>query len=61
MAYSATMKQAIGAVRAQLASAGFGMADSRFAHHGVHRADPHAPLLLVACSGGRDSVALSAV
>lgn len=61
MAYSATMKQAIGAVRAQLASAGFGMADSRFAHHGVHRVDPHAPLLLVACSGGRDSLALAAV
>ena len=61
MAYSAAMKQAIGAVREQLAGAGFGLADSRFAHHGVHSVDPHAPLVLVACSGGRDSLALAAV
>lgn len=61
MAYSAAMKQAIGAVREQLADAGFGLADSRFAHHGVHSVDPHAPLVLVACSGGRDSLALAAV
>ncbi|MGO4922736.1 tRNA lysidine(34) synthetase TilS [Bifidobacterium choerinum] len=61
MAYSAVMKQAIGAVRATLANQGIGMQDARFARHGAHEPDADAPLVLVACSGGRDSLALAAV
>ena len=35
--------------------------DPRFAEHGDHTPAPDAPLVLVACSGGRDSMALAAV
>lgn len=61
MAYSAAMKQAIGAMRAALGEQGIVMDDERFARHGEHAPAPDAPLLLVACSGGRDSLALAAV
>lgn len=61
MAYSATMKQAIGAVRASLAAQGITIQDTRFARHGEHEPDADAPLVLVACSGGRDSLALAAL
>ncbi|PLS27068.1 tRNA(Ile)-lysidine synthetase [Bifidobacterium anseris] len=61
MVYSAAMKQAIGAVRAVLAAQGVTMQDARFARHGEHKPDADAPLILVACSGGRDSLALAAV
>lgn len=61
MAYSATIKQAIGDVRSALACAGLERQGSRFAEHGRHRPDDDAPMVLVACSGGRDSMALAAV
>ncbi|WEV42406.1 tRNA lysidine(34) synthetase TilS [Bifidobacterium sp. ESL0682] len=55
------MKKAIGDVRAALASAGIERQDARFAQHGTHVPDDSAPTVLVACSGGRDSMALAAV
>lgn len=61
MAYSAAMKHAIGAVRRSLTALGIGVQDARFARHGEHEPAPDAPLVLVACSGGRDSLALMAV
>lgn len=61
MVYSALMKKALGLVRYTLDDAGLGLQDSRFSRHGNHEPDPDAPLVLVACSGGRDSLALAAV
>ena len=61
MAYSARLRKAIGVVRLALESTGLGMQSPEFARHGEHQAAPDAPLVLVACSGGRDSMALSAV
>lgn len=61
MPYDARMRAAIGATRAALAGLGLGPADPRFLEHGEHEPAPGAPLLLVACSGGRDSMALAAV
>lgn len=61
MAYSATLKKAIGDVRNALATAGIERQDVRFAEHGEHAPEPDAPTVLVACSGGRDSMALAAV
>lgn len=61
MAYSATIKKAIGDVRNSLADIGIERQHSRFAGHGVHAPDANAPTVLVACSGGRDSMALAAV
>ena len=61
MVYSAEMKKAVGLLRSTLDREGLGLQDRRFTHHGVHRPDPDAPLILVACSGGRDSLALACV
>ena len=61
MVYSAEMKKAVGLLRSTLDREGLGLQDKRFAHHGVHRPDSDAPLILVACSGGRDSLALACV
>lgn len=61
MAYAKEIKQAVGAVRASLSAAGFGPQGPQFARHGRHDPEPDAPLMLVACSGGRDSMALAAV
>ncbi|MDF7641297.1 tRNA lysidine(34) synthetase TilS [Bifidobacterium sp. ESL0784] len=61
MAYSSTIKKAVGDVRNTLAEAGIERQDARFAEHGEHDPEIDAPTLLVACSGGRDSMALSAV
>ncbi|MBS6947195.1 MAG: tRNA lysidine(34) synthetase TilS [Bifidobacterium scardovii] len=61
MAYSAWIRAGIGAVRASLAASGVRRQDGRFAEHGEHRPDADAPLVLVACSGGRDSMALAAL
>ena len=60
MAYTARLRTAIGAVRATLARLGIDVQDPRFCTHGEHTPDPDAPLVLVACSGGRDSMALAA-
>ncbi|MFR2314549.1 MAG: hypothetical protein ACLS6O_09590 [Bifidobacterium sp.] len=51
----------IGELRAALESAGLGLQDARFARHGEHAPDVDAPLIMVSCSGGRDSMALAAV
>lgn len=61
MAYSPRLRAAVGAVRAALEAAGLGLQSPRFAEHGEHQPDADAPLVLVACSGGRDSMALAAV
>ena len=61
MAYSSRLRKAIGALRAVLEHAGLGLQDRRFAEHGEHMPDADAPLVMVACSGGRDSMALAAV
>lgn len=61
MVYSAAMKKAVGLLRSTLEGEGLGLQDQRFAHHGVHQPDRDAPLILVACSGGRDSLALACV
>ncbi len=61
MPYSSRLRKSIGALRSALSEAGFGMQDARFAKHGVHQPDFDAPLIMVACSGGRDSMALAAV
>lgn len=61
MAYSSQIRAAVGAVRESLAGVGVGVQDRRFTQHGEHDPLPDAPLVLVACSGGRDSMALAAV
>lgn len=61
MVYSSSLRQAVGAVRSGLGSIGLGSQDARFALHGEHAASTDAPLVLVACSGGRDSMALAFV
>lgn len=61
MAYSRQMRAAVGMVRTALAGVGLGVQDRRFTRHGEHDPLPDAPLVLVACSGGRDSMALAAV
>lgn len=61
MAYTARMRKAVGALRSALTDAGLGLQDERFTQHGEHAVDADAPLLVVACSGGRDSLALAAV
>ena len=57
MAYSARLRKAVGAVRATLSAVEL----CEFAQHGDHAVAADAPLVLVACSGGRDSMALAAV
>ncbi len=54
-------REGIGLVRAALARVGLTRQSDRFRRHGAHQPDPHAPLVLVACSGGRDSLALAAL
>lgn len=54
-------RRGIGLVRAALARIGLTRQSDRFRRHGTHRPDPQAPLVLVACSGGRDSLALAAL
>ncbi|OZG68632.1 tRNA lysidine(34) synthetase TilS [Bifidobacterium eulemuris] len=61
MVYSARLRHAIGLLRSSLEQAGLGLQSPRFAEHGEHEPDPDAPIVLVACSGGRDSTALAAV
>nr|WP_315177557.1 tRNA lysidine(34) synthetase TilS [Bifidobacterium dentium] len=61
MVYSPRLRKAIGHLNAALADAGFGLQDARFARHGEHEPNADAPLIMVACSGGRDSMALAAV
>lgn len=52
-------QKAIGCIRRALAEHGIKQQSSAFRHHGYHTPDRTAPLILVACSGGRDSLALA--
>lgn len=62
MAYSARLRKAVGAVRATLSAVELcDVQAPEFAQHGDHAVAADAPLALVACSGGRDSMALAAV
>ncbi|MBT1167239.1 tRNA lysidine(34) synthetase TilS [Bifidobacterium simiarum] len=61
MAYTPTIRYAIGQVRLNLADLGITRQPGRTREHGEHRPEPDAPLVLVACSGGRDSLALASV
>lgn len=61
MVYSKRLKAGVGAVRAALLGIGLDRQDARFAEHGDHETTADAPLVLVACSGGRDSMALAAL
>ncbi|RSX51782.1 tRNA(Ile)-lysidine synthetase [Bifidobacterium goeldii] len=61
MPYTARMRRAVGAVRATLENAGISAPPECLREHGEHEPDADAPLVLVACSGGRDSMALAAV
>lgn len=62
MAYSARLRKAVGAVRATLSAVELcDVQAHEFAQHGDHAVAADAPLVLVACSGGRDSMALAAV
>ncbi|KFI82306.1 tRNA lysidine(34) synthetase TilS [Bifidobacterium psychraerophilum] len=61
MAYSADIKAMIGAVRSCLEQRGITRQSERFISHGLHEADQNSPLILVACSGGRDSMALVSI
>lgn len=61
MAYSALLKRAIGVVRSSLEAADVRVYDPKFREHGHHEIDQDAPVVLIACSGGRDSLALAAI
>lgn len=62
MAYSARLRKAVGVVRATLSAVELcDVQAPEFAQHGDHAVAADAPLVLVACSGGRDSMALAAV
>ncbi|PLS24387.1 tRNA lysidine(34) synthetase TilS [Bifidobacterium imperatoris] len=61
MVYSPRLRKAVGAVRASLTRIGVERQSPKFAQHGQHQPLPDAPLVLIACSGGRDSMALAAV
>lgn len=56
---SGAVRQGIGAVRHALVQEGLARQSRLYRQHGRHEPDPHAPLVLVACSGGRDSLALA--
>lgn len=57
----AAEQKGIGRIRSTLAGIGLARQSDRFLRHGTHKPDPSAPLVLVACSGGRDSLALAAL
>lgn len=66
MVYSSRLKKAIGEVRSCFSQHGLGLQRAvsqrqGVEQHGVHNVAPQAPLVLVACSGGRDSLALAAL
>ncbi|PJM79388.1 tRNA lysidine(34) synthetase TilS [Bifidobacterium scaligerum] len=61
MPYTPRLRKAVGEVRAALEQTGLERQSTAFARHGSHEPAQDAPLVLVACSGGRDSTALAAV
>ena len=60
MTYTASLRTAVGCVHAAIDSLGLDR-DPRFREHGRHVPERDAPMVVVACSGGRDSLALAAV
>lgn len=61
MVYSSRMRAGIGAIKRCFDELQLFEQDSCFLEHGNHEANENAPLVLVACSGGRDSLALTAL
>ena len=61
MVYSSRMRAGIGAVKRCFDSLSLSAQHTCFTQHGQHSPAPDAPLVLVACSGGRDSLALTAL
>ncbi|PLS30433.1 tRNA(Ile)-lysidine synthetase [Bifidobacterium margollesii] len=61
MTYTPTIRRAIGEVRMNLADLGIVRQSDRQREHGEHDPEPDAPLILIACSGGRDSLALASI
>ncbi|MCI1219324.1 MAG: tRNA lysidine(34) synthetase TilS [Bifidobacterium sp.] len=61
MVYTQRLKTATGDVRLALERLGIRRQSARFSQHGEHEPSADAPLVLVACSGGRDSLALAAL
>lgn len=61
MAYSPVLRFAIGETRHCLEGLGITTQSARMREHGRHDPSAHAPLVVVACSGGRDSLALATV
>lgn len=59
MVYSAEIKRAVGLVREALRNSGITLQSGEFREHGNHTPHADSPLVLVACSGGRDSMALA--
>jgi tRNA(Ile)-lysidine synthase len=59
MVYSTVLKSLIGELRSKLATEGITRQSDRYRQHGAHQAQAEGPLVLVACSGGRDSLALA--
>ena len=61
MVYSSCMRAGIGAINRCFDKLSLQSQDSCFNEHGTHETAIDAPLVLVACSGGRDSLALTAL
>ena len=61
MVYSSCMRAGIGAINRCFDKLSLQSQDSCFNEHGTHETALDAPLVLVACSGGRDSLALTAL
>ena len=61
MVYSSRIRAGIGAIKHCFDELSLCAQDARFSEHGNHATDADAPLVLIACSGGRDSLALTAL
>ncbi len=61
MVYSSSIRSGIGAIKSCFDALKLRAQDDCFNEHGSHSAKNDAPLVLVACSGGRDSLALVAL
>ncbi len=61
MVYSSRIRAGIGEINRCFDALQLFPTDARFSEHGQHNPADNAPLVLVACSGGRDSLALTAL
>lgn len=61
MVYSSRIRAGIGAIKRCFDNLSLCAQDARFFEHGKHHPSDDSPLVLVACSGGRDSLALTAL